>query len=54
LALTTVAKLDAILDAADLHLAQPGTWPEQARLAAVGSWEELTKLQDELKGGQEV
>jgi len=31
----------------------PTTWPQQAELAASDKWEELTKLQDELKGGKE-
>jgi large subunit ribosomal protein L21 len=31
----------------------PATWPKQARLAADGKWDELAKLQDELKGGRE-
>ncbi|NPA68890.1 MAG: hypothetical protein GXO50_09815 [Chlorobi bacterium] len=30
----------------------PGTWPEQAKLAADGEWSKLEKLQDELKGGK--
>ena len=28
------------------------TWPQQAKLAAEGKWEELDKLQDELDGGR--
>ncbi|MGD8624259.1 MAG: helix-hairpin-helix domain-containing protein [Anaerolineae bacterium] len=35
-----------------LRLANPATWPEQAGLAAEGRWQELEKLQDELKGGR--
>lgn len=31
---------------------KPGTWAEQANLAAKGAWEKLEKLQDELKGGK--
>lgn len=30
----------------------PSTWPQQAKLAAKGDWDKLTKLQDELKGGK--
>ena len=30
----------------------PATWAEQAKLAAKGDWDKLTKLQDELKGGK--
>jgi len=29
----------------------PGTWPEQAKMAAQGRWDELKKWQDELDGG---
>ena len=31
----------------------PTTWPEQAKLAADGKWDELKKWQDELDGGKE-
>lgn len=46
-------KLQAVLDAAGprFKMHQPTTWAQQAKLAAAGKWEELTKLQDELKGG---
>ena len=37
-----------------LRLADPTTWPKQARLAASGKWEALEKLQDRLKGGKEA
>lgn len=30
----------------------PSTWPNQAKLAHEGKWDELDKLQDELKGGK--
>lgn len=30
----------------------PSTWAEQAKLAAKGDWEKLTKLQKDLKGGK--
>jgi predicted flap endonuclease-1-like 5' DNA nuclease len=55
LADTDVDRLQQILETADpnlLRLADPTTWPEQARLAADGDWEALKKLQDELKGGK--
>jgi predicted flap endonuclease-1-like 5' DNA nuclease len=55
LAEASVGQLEQILEEADpnlLRLAKPATWPEQARLAAEGRWEELEKLQDELHGGQ--
>jgi len=54
LAATDVDRLKEILEAADpnlLRLADPTTWPDQARLAAGGEWAALEKLQDELKGG---
>jgi NADH-quinone oxidoreductase subunit I len=37
-----------------LRLADPTTWPKQARLAASGKWEALEKLQEKLKGGREA
>lgn len=33
------------------RIANPGTWPEQAALAAANRWEDLRALQDELHGG---
>lgn len=55
LAATDVSRLEQILTEADLRaLADPTTWPEQARLAAAGKWDELEALQDELKGGRRV
>jgi predicted flap endonuclease-1-like 5' DNA nuclease len=55
LAGTEVERLRQILEEANpnlLRLADPSTWPQQARLAAEGAWEELEKLQDGLKGGR--
>jgi predicted flap endonuclease-1-like 5' DNA nuclease len=52
LATTDEAHLQEILDAADLRLAHPATWPEQAKLAGVGDWESLDTFQDQLKGGR--
>jgi predicted flap endonuclease-1-like 5' DNA nuclease len=55
LADASAGQIEQILEAADpnlLRLAKPATWPEQARLAAGGLWEELETLQDELHGGQ--
>jgi hypothetical protein len=53
LAATDVSRLSRILEEADLvGLADPSTWPEQARLANAGEWGELEALQDELKGGR--
>ncbi len=47
------AMLADVLQAAGARyrLAKPGTWQEQASLAAAGKEEELKKLQEELKGG---
>lgn len=46
--------LRAILDAAEGNFAahDPKTWPEQAKMAADGKWDELKKWQDELDGGK--
>ena len=54
LAAASVDKIDAIIDAAGITFADPTTWPQQAKLAADGKWEELEKLQDELSGGKKV
>ena len=48
---TSVERLQEILQTADFRaLADPTTWPEQAKLAAKGDWEGLQTLQDELDG----
>jgi predicted flap endonuclease-1-like 5' DNA nuclease len=49
-----VERLQGVLDAAGPHyrMADPATWPEQARLAAEGQWDELEKYQIDLKGGR--
>jgi hypothetical protein len=52
LAATNVSRLEQILRDHELTLANPATWPEQARLAAAGNWAALERLQDELKGGR--
>lgn len=46
--------LKAVLDAAGsrFQMHDPGTWAQQAKLAAKGDWDKLNKLQDELKGGK--
>ena len=51
---TKVEKIAEILKNAGARyaLANPGTWPDQAKLAAAGKMDELKKLQDELKGGK--
>lgn len=52
LADTSVEQLQAILSQAGprFRLANPSTWPEQARLAANGDWEGLRSLQATLRG----
>jgi NADH-quinone oxidoreductase subunit I len=55
LADTEVDRIKEILEASDpklLRLADPSTWPRQAKLAAAGKWEPLAKWQERLKGGQ--
>ncbi|MEM8584989.1 MAG: helix-hairpin-helix domain-containing protein [Bacteroidota bacterium] len=49
----SVERLQEILDAAGsrYRLAKPGTWPQQAGLAAEGKWEDLRNLQENLRGG---
>ncbi len=54
LAATDVTRLEEILQSADLRLADPGTWPEQAALAAAGKQEELQQLMGQLKGGRRI
>ena len=54
LAETSVDDLQKILDEVNIRLAKPTTWPDQSALAAAGKWEDLQKLQDELKGGRQV
>ncbi len=47
-------QLAEIIQDAGIRLADPGTWPEQAALAALGQWEALETLQRELKWGRRV
>jgi predicted flap endonuclease-1-like 5' DNA nuclease len=57
LAATDVGRIEEILEAEDprlRRLADPGTWPEQASLAAAGDWKGLETLQNQLKGGRRV
>lgn len=35
-------------------IVDPTTWPEQAKLASEGKWDELKELQSKLKGGRRV
>ncbi len=41
-----------MLGAAGMNFADPGTWAEQARLAAAADWEAFKNLTDKLKGGR--
>lgn len=54
LADSDVDKLKALLEEAGPQFAShdPTTWPQQARLAADGKFDELKTLQDELQGGR--
>jgi len=55
LAAADVERIREILEAAKLsQLADPTTWPKQAKLAAAGKWEALEKLQARLSGGKEA
>jgi predicted flap endonuclease-1-like 5' DNA nuclease len=47
-------EIKKLLTEAGLRLGDPASWPEQARLAALGDWEGLQKFQDTLKGGRVV
>ncbi len=53
LAHAAISRLQRILDDAGpaYTVHNPKTWPDQAKLAAEGRWDELEKWQDELKGG---
>jgi len=56
LAASPVSKLQEVLDNAGprykVHV--PDTWPQQAKLAADGNWDDLKVLQDKLDGGRVV
>jgi len=49
-------QLKSILDNSGGAMAvhDPSTWPDQAKLAAVGEWDKLTEWQNQLDGGREV
>lgn len=51
---TAPAAIKEILDAAgpSFQMHDPGTWPDQARLADIGEWDALKILQDALDGGK--
>lgn len=48
------AHLKQILEMAGLRLADPTSWPDQAKLATAGDQEGLKALQEQLKGGRVV
>ena len=52
LARANPADVQKTLDQAGLQMMSPEGWIEQARLAAKGDWQELERLQNELKGGR--
>jgi ribosomal protein L30 len=52
LAATNSERLAEILQDANLRLASPESWAEQAGLAAAGDWDGLKQLQERLKGGR--
>lgn len=52
LAAADADQLAQILQDAKIRVADPTTWPEQARLAAAGDWKGLQALQARLKGGR--
>jgi len=51
---TPSERIKEILDAAgpNFQIHDPGTWPEQSRLADLGEWDALKILQDALDGGK--
>lgn len=54
LAECTLEKCQQVLDSGGerFNIHNPGTWPEQARLAAEGKWKKLFDWQEELDGGK--
>jgi predicted flap endonuclease-1-like 5' DNA nuclease len=53
LAETEVSRLEQLLVEANLRrLADPATWPEQAKLAAAGDWDAFNALAQQLKAGR--
>lgn len=54
LAVSSVERLVEILEEAGskYSIHNPATWPEQAKLASEGKWDELSKLQAKLDGGR--
>ena len=56
LAKSRIEDLQRILEAGGPHfrLADPASWPEQAKFAAVSDWAGLRNLQGQLRGGRRV
>ncbi len=56
LAAASLEKLQGVLDEAGsrYRMHDPGTWAEQAALAAADKWDELETLQDKLDGGKRI
>ncbi|MFP4343464.1 MAG: helix-hairpin-helix domain-containing protein [Anaerolineales bacterium] len=52
LAASDVPRLKKILRSHGLAFMNPGTWPQQAGLAAAGDWQNLEALQEELSAGR--
>ena len=54
LAVADVGAIRQVLEDAGprYRMHDPGTWPQQAGLAAQGLWDELDALQDTLSGGR--
>jgi predicted flap endonuclease-1-like 5' DNA nuclease len=54
LATASVERIQKVLDAAGdrYRLADPATWPQQAKMAAKGNWSALRAYQDRLQGGR--
>ncbi|HZW04604.1 MAG TPA: DUF4332 domain-containing protein [Anaerolineaceae bacterium] len=50
----TPGQLNRMLDEHDLRMAQTETWPEQARLAAMGDMDRLHEMQERLRGGRRM
>jgi predicted flap endonuclease-1-like 5' DNA nuclease len=53
LAAMTPEQISTVLED-KVRLAVPDTWPEQAKLAAEGKWDELKQFQSQLRGGRRV
>ncbi|MFN3190248.1 MAG: DNA-directed RNA polymerase subunit beta' [Aureliella sp.] len=50
----TPEQLGEVLGGGGFAAHDPGTWPEQARMAAAGEWDALKQWQDQLDGGRPV